>query len=318
MGSPTVAAGSKKSAIRHSLSVLSGKKVAPYVFSAPFVIVYFTFLAFPILYTFYMSLTDWTPFSAPLMIGFENYVELFGDPLFFKALGNTFILMAMIIPIQLCLGMLIAVLLTSKYMRFKDGFRLLNFLPYLTTPVALGLFFAILFDPNFGYINMALRIIGLSAPDWTGSVWPARSMVAMVTIWRWSGYTAVMLMAGITNISEDIFEACDIDGANGWQRFAHITLPLLKPIVIFVTLTTLIGCFQIFEEPLLLFSGGGSGIGAVGGPRGSVLTGVWMMYDTGFGTVMRYGYGATISYGLFIAIGLVTLVYNKIVGIRRD
>lgn len=297
---------------------LSGKKVAPYVFSAPFVLFYILFLAFPILFTFYMSLMNWTPFDSPVFIGLRNYLELFTDARFYKALGNTFILMLMIIPVQLSLGMFIAVILSSKYMPFKNAFRLMNFLPYLTTPVALGLFFAILFDPVFGYINMALKLIGLPQPDWTGNPWAARAMVSMITVWRWSGYTGVMLLAGITNISDDIYEACEIDGANGWQRFIRVTLPMIKPVVVFVTLTTLIGCFQIFEEPLLLFSGGGSGRGLVGGPQGAALTGVWLMYDVGFGTVMRYGYGAAISYGLFIAIGIVTIVFNRLVGIGRD
>lgn len=299
-------------------SAFTGKAVAPYVFSAPFVIFYLLFLAFPIIYTFYMSLMDWTPFDAPTFAGIKNYIELFQDERFYKALTNTFILMVMIIPIQLSLGMFMAVMLSSKYMRFKNAFRLFNFLPYLTTPVALGLFFAILFDPTFGYINMALEMLGLPQPDWTGQPWPARAMVAIITIWRWSGYTGVMFLAGITNISEDIYEACEIDGADGWKRFIHITLPMIKPVVVFVTLTTLIGCFQIFEEPLLLFSGGGSGRGLVGGPQGAALTGIWMMYDVAFGTVMRYGYGAAISYGLFLAIGIVTLVFNKIVGIGGD
>jgi cellobiose transport system permease protein len=313
----------KKSTITNTtapriLMKLSDKSVAPYVFSAPFVIFYFVFLAFPILFTFYMSLMNWTPFDTPAFIGFKNYAELIQDARFYKALTNAFILMAMIIPVQLSLGMFMAVTLSDKRIRFKNTFRLFNFLPYLTTPVALGLFFAILFDPAFGYINMALKLLGLPQPDWIGEPWAARAMVSLVTIWRWSGYTGIILLAGITNISDDIYEACDIDGAYGWKRFFHITLPMVKPVIVFVALTTLIGCFQIFEEPLLLFSGGGSGRGLVGGPKGAALTGVWMMYDVGFGTIMRYGYGAAICYGLFVAIGLVTLVFNRIVGIGRD
>jgi multiple sugar transport system permease protein/cellobiose transport system permease protein len=292
-----------------------GKEIAPYVFSAPFIIFYFTFLLFPILFNFYMSLTNWTPFDAPVFIGIRNYLALFRHDRFYKALTNTFILMIMIIPLQLAIGMVIAVIISNKRMIFRDAYRLFNFLPYLTTPVALGLFFAILFDPTFGYINMALKLIGLPQPNWINRVWPARTMVALITIWRWSGYTGIMFMAGITNISDDIFEACEIDGANGWQRFWSVTLPMVRPVAVFVTLTTLIGCFQIFEEPLLLFSGGGSGRGLVGGPRGAALTGVWLMYDVAFGDVMNYGFGASISYGLFLAIAMVTFVFNKFVGI---
>ncbi|MDR1287017.1 MAG: sugar ABC transporter permease [Treponema sp.] len=291
------------------------RQAAPYVFSAPFVLFHFTFLLFPILFNFYMSLTNWTPFDPPAFAGIRNYLALFVHARFYRALCNTFILMLMIIPLQLTIGMIIAVILSYKSMIMKDTYRLCIFLPYLTTPVALGLFFAILFDPTFGYINMALDLLHLPQPDWTGRPWAARAMVALITIWRWSGYTGVMFMAGITNISDDIFEACEIDGANGWQRFWYVILPMVKPVAVFVTLTTLIGCFQIFEEPLLLFSGGGSGRGLVGGPRGAALTGVWLMYDTAFGDIMNYGFGASISYGLFLAIALVTLVFNRIVKI---
>ncbi len=299
-------------------SSMTGVKVAPYVFCAGFVMCFLTFQLFPILYTFYMSLTNWSPFNATTFIGLQNYIELFTDVRFLSALKNTAILVAMITPVQAILGLFIAVTLSRNFFPARNAFRLLNFMPYLTTPVALGVFFAILFDPFFGYVNKALALLGITGPDWTGDVWPARFLVAIVTIWRWSGYTAVMLMAGITNISKDIYEAAEVDGANEWQTFAKITLPLLRPVLVFVILTNLIGCFQIFEEPLLLFGGGGSGASGVGGPRNAVLTGVWMMYDTAFGSIMRYGYGSAIAYGMFLVIGIVTIAFNKIVGLGRE
>lgn len=293
---------------------INEKALAPYYFTLPFVLFYATFLVFPIIFNVYVSFTDWNAFGQADFIGIDNYIELLSDTRFFKALGNTGILMLMITPIQMVLGMLIAVILSQRYFPAPNAFRLANFLPYLTTPVALGVFFAMLFDTHFGYVNKLLELLGIAGPDWFGKVWPARFLTAILTVWRWSGYTAVMFMAGITNISDSIYEACDIDGANAWERFWFITLPLLKSVVVFVVLTNMVGCFQLFEEPVMLFTGSGMGSHNIGGPRNAVLTGLWMMYDTSFGNVMRYGYGAAVSVGLFVVIGVVTIIFKKIVG----
>lgn len=306
---------------RRSRGRLRGVKLAPYVFCSGFVICFLAFQVFPILYTFYLSLTNWSPFEAEIsFVGLKNYFELFQDERFRIALKNTFILVAMITPVQAGIGLFIAAVLSRKFFsaRVRNTFRLFNFMPYLTSAVALGLFFGIMFDPFFGYVNKALELLHISGPDWTGEVWPARFLVAMVVVWRWSGYTSVMLLAGITNISQDIYDAAEVDGAGEWQTFRRITLPLLRPVLIFVILTNMIGCFQLLEEPMFLFGGGGSGNTVVGGPRNAVLTGVWVMYDTAFGSTMRYGYGAAISYGMFFVICLVTLVFNKIAGWGGD
>ena len=294
--------------------LITERTIAPYYFVAPFLVFYIVFLVFPIIFNVYVSFTDWNAFGKANFIGIDNYIELLSDSRFFMSLGNTGILMLMITPIQMVLGMLIAVVLSQKYFPFPNAFRLANFLPYLTTPVALGIFFAMLFDTHFGYVNKMLELIGITGPDWFGKVWPARFLTAILAVWRWSGYTAVMFMAGITNISDTIYEAADIDGTNVWQSFWYITLPLLKDVAVFVIITNMIGCFQLFEEPVMLFTGSGMGSHSIGGPRNAVLTGLWMMYDTSFGTVMRYGYGSAISVGLFVIIGVVTIVFKKIVG----
>lgn len=291
------------------------RRATPYLFVAPYFIVFLSFSVFPIVFSIYVSLMDWNGFNAGTFIGLANYSELFRDPRFYKALGNTFLLMAMIIPPQILLGLTIALLLNTKNLPFKKGFRLLNILPYLTASIALGMIFSILFDSNFGSINQALKIIGIkNPPDWINREWPARAMVAMVTVWRYAGYTSVLFLAGITNISPDLYEAAEIDGANAWQRIVHIILPLLSSVTVFVLLTTMIGCFQIFEEPFMIFKVMGK---LIGGPNNSVLTGMWFFYDTSFGSTMRFGYGSAIAFGMLMAIAILTFAINSIVNSRR-
>jgi cellobiose transport system permease protein len=293
--------------------------IAPYLFIAPYFLIYFAFSLFPIVFTLYISFTSWNGFTSPVFVGIKNYLLLVADKRFYGALVNTLILMLMIIPIQIGLGMLLAVLLSSNRMIGKDTFRLLNFLPYLTTPVAMGIIFTILFDWQFGAVNQALTALGLVRENvnWLGRPWPARIMVSLVTIWKYYGYTAVLFVAGITNINPSLYEAAEIDGASGPQKFMRITVPMLKPTIIFVVLTTMIGCFQIFDEPLMIFSSAGQSA-MVGGPDNAVLTGIWMLYDTAFGNILRFGYASTVAYGLFAFIAVLTIGVNKLLQRRED
>lgn len=305
----------KANATKQTVKYMRGQKMAPYFFVLPYCLIFMAFSIFPIIFSAVISLTDWTAASAPSFIGIANYLEVFKDLRFYKALGNTILLMLMIIPVQLGFGFLVAIILNDKLMVWKKTFRLLNFLPYLTTPIALGVIFSILFEPNFGTINYILGLIGIEGIKWTTAVGPARLLVAMITVWRYAGYTAVLFMAGLTNINTDIYEASEIDGASFWQRTGYITLPLLKPVIVFVVLSTLIGCFQIFEEPFMIFFVGNR---LVGGPENSVLTGVWYFYDTAFSNQFRSGYAAAIAVCLFIVIALISFGINRALNGKED
>lgn len=291
------------------------QKLAPYFFVLPYFLIFLAFSVFPIIFSGYISLNDWTGSMEPAFIGLKNYAEALGDPRFYKSLMNTLLLMVMIIPAQLILGFLVAVILNDRLMILKKTFRLLNFLPYLTTPIALGVIFGILFEPNFGTVNYVLECLGLEGIRWTTAVWPSRILVAMITVWRYAGYTAVLFMAGITNINTDIYEASEIDGASFWQRTFFITLPMLKPVTIFVVVSTLIGCFQIFEEPFMIFSVANK---LVGGPNNAVLTGVWLFYDTAFSNQLRNGYAAAIAVCLFVVIAVISFAVNKLMNGREE
>lgn len=292
------------------------QQVAPYLFVLPYFAVFAIFSLFPIFFSGYISLNQWDGIGEPVFVGLTNYMNVFKDAKFLKALINTLVFMAMIIPVQLILGFFVAVLLSNKLMPGKKLFRLLNFLPYLTTPIALGVIFGILFDSNFGMVNYILEAVGIGAIKWTTESIPAKFLVAMITIWRYTGYTAVLFMAGITNINTDLFEACEIDGGNFWKSIRYITIPLLKPVTVFVVITTLIGCFQIFEEPYMIFTSVAGKI--VGGPNNSALTGLWYFYDTAFRNQMRFGYGASIGMTLFVVIAAISFTANKLMQGKED
>jgi multiple sugar transport system permease protein/cellobiose transport system permease protein len=296
-------------------SYLLKQKMAPYFFVTPYFLIFLAFSVFPIIFSAYISLNDWRGFDTPTFIGIKNYIEVFHDRLFYRALMNTFFLMVMVIPTQIILGFLIANFLNSKLMSGKKIFQILNFLPYLTTPIALGIIFSLLFDPAFGTVNQMFAKLGLPVIDWTGTVWPARILVAFVTIWRWAGYTSVLFLAGLTNINTDIFEASEIDGANALQKMTAITIPLLLPIITFVVVTTMIGCFQIFEEPFMIFSVQRR---LIGGPDYSVLSGIWLFYETAFKGSFRNGYGASIAVCLFVIIAIISFTVNRLLAGKKE
>ena len=291
------------------------QKTAPYLFVAPYFLIFLIFSTFPIFFSAFISLNDWRGFDTPTFIGIKNYIELFSDRLFYRSLINTFLLMLLVIPIQIFLGFIIANFLNSKLMLGKKVFQVLVFLPYLTTPIALGIIFSLLFDPVFGAVNLVLAKIGIPTVNWMSEPWPARFLVSIVTIWRWAGYTAVLFLAGLTNINTDIYEACEIDGVNSLQRAVSITIPLLRPVILFVVITTMIGCFQIFEEPFIIFSVGRR---LTGGPDNAVLSGIWYFYETTFRGNFRSGYGASVALTLFMVIAVVSFTVNRLITGKKE
>lgn len=311
MGSITKAPaeGKNKKIVSTTSKYSKRQQIAPYFFCAPYFLIFTTFALFPIVFSIYIAMTDWSGVSKPVFVGLSNFAVLLKDSRFYLSLLNTIVFMIMIIPVQLLIGFVLAVLLTHKRVPGKKAFRLMNFLPYLTTPIALGIIFGLLFDSNFGMVNELLRTIGLPAPRWTTSAIPAKSLVALLTIWRYAGYTSILFMAGITNINTDLYEACQIDGGSYFTIIRRIIIPLLKPVSIFVAITTIIGCFQIFEEPYMIFAVVAGKV--VGGPENSVLTGMWYFYDSAF-SKFKFGYGSAIGMGLFIVIAIISFTANKL------
>lgn len=286
----------------------------PYIFMAPYFICFMMFFIYPTIYSFVISLTDWDSLkgaSQRKFIGLANYVRLFTkDKLFLKSLGNTAFLMIIYIPILIILGLLLAMLL-YRLKRTSRIFQTVNVLPYITTPVAIGIIFSFLFDWSTGIVNTALIKLGIleTGINWLGDGGRARFVVILLIIWKNLGYYLLIYLAGLATVPEEVSEAAMVDGANKLQVFRHITLPFIRPITVFLILTSVVSGFQLFDEPYLLFSNVQS---PIGGPERACLTSMMYFFDQTFKSSTHLGYGAAVSYGLFMIILICSTLISKV------
>lgn len=292
------------------------RRWVPYFFLSPYILFYLAFGLFPIVFSLYVSLTSWNGINEKTFVGWENYKFLFNpDSYFFQSIGNTLLFVVLTLPLQIAFGLLIASLLYSRWVKWKGFFQLVNFLPYIVTPVAVGLMFNLLFDWQAGFVNKLLLHLGLIDEEiyWLGDPLYARLVIVLMLFWKGFGYTMIFYLAGLANIPKDLQEAAQVDGASWFRTFMSITLPLLKPVTAFIVITGVIGGFQLLEEPMLLFGGNGMAASSavIGGPERCCLTTVWNMYDTAFGTTTRYGLGAAIAYGLCVIIAFFSFLGAK-------
>jgi ABC-type sugar transport system permease subunit len=275
-----------------------------YFFIAPFLIVFLIFNVYPILLTFYFSFTSYPGIGEPVFTGLENYTRLITDEYFYQAFFNTWKIWGMNFVLQMGIALLLTAFFADLRWRIKGlgFFRAMFYLPNLITISSVALLFSILLDWQYGSINKLLLQIGLiSAPiNWLNEPFTAQAAVALIQTWLWFGYTFIILMAGVSGISKDYYEAATIDGASRWQTFSNITLPLLKPIMLYVLITSLIGGLQLFELPMLL-------TGGLGAPEGSLNTMVLYMYNQAF-KYNNYGYSSALAYALF----LITVIFSAI------
>lgn len=291
----------------------------PYIFVAPFVITYLLFYLYPMLFSFGISLTDWTAVDMDTrnFVGIKNYIRVFtDDPMFWKSVLNTIKIMLIAMPLTIIAGLLMAVLMFN-IIKCRQFIQTVNFLPYITMPVAIGLIFANIFNMNIGPVNQILEKLGIlkEGLNWLGDSRYAFWVVILMCMWKNFGYFMVIYLSGLSTISGEYYDAAKVDGANAVQRFFKITLPLLRPITTFVIVQGAIGGFQLFDEAKNLVSGAGSNI--VGGPGRSLLTIVWYFYDTSFQNNSRYGYGAAIAFSMMLIIGLISLINVSLLN-RRE
>lgn len=291
----------------------------PYIFVAPFVITYLLFYLYPMLFSFGISLTDWTAVNMDTrnFVGFKNYIRVFtDDPMFWRSILNTIKIMIIAMPLTIIAGLLMAVLMFN-IIKCRRLIQTINFLPYITMPVAIGLIFANMFNTNIGPVNQILEKLGIlkEGLNWLGDSRYAFFVVILMCMWKNFGYFMVIYLSGLSTISGEYYDAAKVDGANAVQRFFKITLPLLRPITTFVIVQGAIGGFQLFDEAKNLVSGAGSNI--VGGPGRSLLTIVWYFYDTSFQNNSRYGYGAAIAFSMMLIIGVISLINVRLLN-RRE
>lgn len=286
-----------------------------YIFVAPFFIMFFTFLIYPIAQTFYFTFTSKTTAIAPFeFVGFDNWLRFIGDEQFKMAFVNTWKIWGLNIVLQLGLALVLVFIFSDITWRIKGlgFFRTMFYLPNLITLASVAMLFRILLDWKYGAINQALVSAGIVAtePNWLNTPNLAQMWVGIIGAWLWFGNTFLFLMAGVQGISTEYFEAAKVDGANRRQMFFKITMPLLKPIMLYVSITSLIGGMQIFEMPQLLTDG-------LGAPGNGLLTMVLLLYNQYF-KYKNMAYASTVAYGLFFVTMAFTFIYYRLVFAKRD
>lgn len=275
---------------------------AAWILALPFLVLFLVFTVWPVLQSLFMSITDTrakdlrTPFSVDV-IGLENYTRAFSDETFLRAARNTAYFVVVGVPLTLILGMAAAVALDRGITKFRSVFRLGFYTPVVTSIVAVAVVWQFLLKTEFGLINTALGWVGIPGPNWLGD--PNWSMPALIMMasWRNFGTSMIIFLAGLQAVPWVLHEAAAIDGASAWQRFRHITIPLMRPIILFVSVITMIGYLQFFEEPFVMTNGG---------PLDSTISMSMYTYKQfGFG---NYGYAAALSYLIFVVIAVVTAI----------
>ena len=273
---------------------------AAYGFLTPYLLIFAAFWVWPIINSFLISFqaTRTVPWRfAPAF----NWGRLITDPAFFNALKNTLIILVVQVPVMIALATVMAVLLNSPMLKAKGLFRFAFFAPVVVGEVAYAAVFRLMFNLDFGVINKLLNGVGLPSVDWFSNATPAMALLIIAVTWRWAGYNAIIILAGLQSIPEDVYEAATLDRVSKLKQFVYITLPLLRPIIVFCIILSIIGTMQLFTEPFLITNRGGPG-------GGTETLGVFL-YRQGF-TSLNFGYASAVAYamaGLAIAISLLQL-----------
>lgn len=290
-----------KSSIWHDIY----KNKVLYLFISPFYLLFLAFGLFPVLFSLFLSFQSWAGIGEMEFVGLVQFRYLITDPVFWKAIGNTFIIWFLSTIPMLFGALCIAFLLNVPMLRFKGFYRTAFFLTNVTSIVAVTIIFKSIFGNQYGLFNYILTVIGLEPVPWMNSGILVKIVIASMVVWRWAGYNAIIYLAGLQSIPNTLYEAAKIDGASSYQMFFHITIPMLRPIILFTVLMTTIGSMQLFTEPQVL-------LGDSGGVGESGLTIALYMYQQGF-IKHEFGYAAAISWALFLIIALFSLFNWKVV-----
>lgn len=270
----------------------------PYLFISPFYILFAIFGLFPLVFSLFLSLTEWKGVGTPKYIGLANFERMLNDQIFWQSFVNGALLFFLYVPLMLVLALVLAVLLNSKYVRGFRIFRTIFFLPFITNMVAAGFAFQIMLNKENGLFNAILTRIGIPAIPWLETPFGARVSLALLIIWAWLGYNMVLMLAGLQTIPSNLPEAARVDGANSAQIFFYITIPLMRPVLLFCTVLSTVGSFGLFTEVRTLTGGG---------PFNSTITPLIKIYGNAFGQ-SQFGYASAMSYTFFVIIFAISLI----------
>jgi cellobiose transport system permease protein len=279
------------------------ERFAPYAYVAPFFVLFGVFGLFPLAFTFVISLFEWNPIGTKTFVGFDNFSTLLTDSRFWNAAGNTLSIWVLSTVPQLIIALGLAHLLHAARLRFANLFRMSLLIPYVTSVAATAIVFAQLFDTHYGLVNWVLTLIGGDPVNWLAGRLSSQLVIAVMVIWRWVGYTTLLYLSGLQSIPREMYEAASVDGAGGWRQFTSITVPSLRPIIIFTVITSTIGGLQIFTEPLLVNPTPPLTCGAARQCQTLTL----YLYEQAFGDY-KFGYGAAIGVALFVMVVVVAAI----------
>ncbi|HTI45873.1 MAG TPA: sugar ABC transporter permease [Casimicrobiaceae bacterium] len=283
------------------------RAAAGWCFVAPALIVIGVFFVLPVVAALLLSFTDFDLYAlADLrnlrVVGLRNYVRLLETPLFWQALGNTLYFVVVGVPLSIGASLATALLVNSPLARLKAVFRTALFMPVVTTLVAVAVIWRYLLSTRYGMINYALGRFGIGPIDWLGDPHWAMPAIILFAVWKSFGYNMVILLAGLQSIPADLYEAARVDGASASQRFRHVTLPMLAPILAMVAILTIAGYFQLFGEPYVMTQGG---------PLQSTVSVLYFMYEEGF-KWWNLGSASAVAFLLFLFIFAVTALQVRV------
>ncbi|MBZ6077617.1 carbohydrate ABC transporter permease [Microvirga puerhi] len=280
------------------------RALIPYLFLAPFFLTFLAFWLGPIIASFVYSFTDWRGVLQARFIGLANYERIYEDPRFWLALRNTAFYGLVYVTLLNTLALALALAIDSTWLRFRNGIKIGFFLPVTISLVVAAVMFEMIFANGVGLLNITLKALGLPQPDWLGDPKVAIWSIIILRIWRALGYYAVIYFAGLQAIPSDVKEAARLDGCRPWQVTWHMTLPLLKPVILFCIIMSTIWALELFDEAWVLTKGG---------PADSTLTIVIYLYQAGF-QYIELGYAAAVSYVLTFLIVIAAIAQKLLIG----
>lgn len=285
-------------------------KASPYAYVAPFFVLFGLVGLFPLVYTFVVSMYEWDLLKGQgPFVGFDNFIEILGDAMFWNSIGNTISIFLLSSIPQIIAALVIAYLL-DQGLRAPTFWRMSVLLPYVVTPVAVAIIFSSAFNEADGLINNLLNVIGIPDQEWKHDTFLSHIAIATMVNFRWTGYNALILLAAMQAVPRDLYESAAIDGANAVRRFFSITIPSIRPTLIFVVITATIGGLQIFAEPRLFDV---SSAGGIGGSDRQFQTTVLFMWELAFFR-RDFGEAAAVAWLLFlliVAFGLVNFLISR-------
>lgn len=271
-----VPANGKGKKQKNSYSEEKKDMISGYLYIAPFFVIFAVVGLYPALFSIYLAFQKWNGLSPMSFVGLDNFVVVLTDTLFWKSIYNTIVIGLMGTAPQLVVGIILAFLLNLSFLRFRNFFRVTIFLPYITSMVAVALIFSVIFSNHeTSLANYMLGVFGFDPINWQSSEWGTKIAIAIMVFWRWVGYNTIIYLAGIQSISNDLYEAATIDGANKFQQLIYITMPLLKPFIVLTVFFSTVGALQLFAEPTVF-------LGTNAFTRDEALTVVMYLYRDAF------------------------------------